>query len=200
MDRTQTYERIVEKADTLFRRFGYMKTPVADIARELNMSSANIYKFFPSKRAIIEAVGQRRHLDLRRQLIAATKTRRKAFQRIKDLVCCVVCHFETIIEDQSDLMYIEVMQDMLRFEIERRKEDWIFPKELRNCLVEEVEKLIKEGVASGEMHVDDPATATEALLDCLCRALEPVLLLEDAKPLRTERLERQFRFLARALA
>ena len=37
MDRTQTYERIVEKADTLFRRFGYMKTPVADIARGLNM-------------------------------------------------------------------------------------------------------------------------------------------------------------------
>jgi TetR/AcrR family transcriptional regulator, repressor of the ameABC operon len=200
MDRSQTYERIVEKADTLFRRFGYMKTPVADIARELNMSSANIYKFFPSKRAIIEAVGQRRLLDLRKQLLVATKTRKSAFERIKDLIRAVVHHFEIIIEEESDLMYIEVMQDVLRFEIARRKEDWKFPKEVRHFLVTEVTQLIKEGVSSGEMHVDDLTETVEALLDCLCRVLEPVLLLEDAKPLRAERLERQFRFLARALA
>jgi AcrR family transcriptional regulator len=177
-----------------------MKTPVADIARELDMSPANIYKFFPSKRAIIEAVGQRRLHDLRRELTVATKTRKSAYERIKDLMHCVVRHFEIIIEEKSDLMYIEVMQDMLRFELERRKKDWIFPKELRKYLVVEVARLIKEGVASREMHVDDPEEAADVLLDCLCRILEPVLLLEDPQPLRGERLERQFRFLARALA
>lgn len=200
MDRSQTYERIVEKADTLFRRFGYMKTPVVDIARELRMSSANIYKFFPSKRALIEAVGQRRLLDLRKKLLAATKTRKPAFERIKDLLYCVIDHFETIIEVESDLLFIEVMQDMLKFELERRKEDWNFPRELRQYLVTEVSRLITDGVRSGEMHAEDPTATAEAFLDCLCRVLEPVLLLEDPKPMRMERLDRQFRFLARALA
>jgi AcrR family transcriptional regulator len=39
----------------LFRQFGFGKTTVADIAAELGMSPANIYKFFSSKEAIIQA-------------------------------------------------------------------------------------------------------------------------------------------------
>ena len=35
---------------------GYQKTTVADIARELRMSPANVYRFFPSKAAINEAI------------------------------------------------------------------------------------------------------------------------------------------------
>jgi AcrR family transcriptional regulator len=44
-----TRERIMETAETLFRRLGYSKTAVADIASELGMSPANVYRFFPSK-------------------------------------------------------------------------------------------------------------------------------------------------------
>ena len=69
MDRTETYELIIQKADSLFRRFG-MKTSVAAIAGELSMSPANIYKFFPSKRAIIEAVSERRMAAAEPRLIA----------------------------------------------------------------------------------------------------------------------------------
>ena len=38
---------------------GYQKTAVADIARELGMSPANVYRFFPSKSAINEALAER---------------------------------------------------------------------------------------------------------------------------------------------
>ena len=44
-----TRARIMETAETLFRRLGYAKTTVADIASELGMSPANVYRFFPSK-------------------------------------------------------------------------------------------------------------------------------------------------------
>ena len=54
-----TRERIVETAFALFRRFGYAKTAVADIASELGMSPANVYRFFPSKIAIVQAICQR---------------------------------------------------------------------------------------------------------------------------------------------
>ncbi len=51
-----TRAAIVATAEHLFRSFGYQKTTVADIARELHMSSANIYRFFPSKATINEAI------------------------------------------------------------------------------------------------------------------------------------------------
>lgn len=50
---------IVEAAERLFRTMGYQKTTVADIARELRMSPANVYRFFPSKAAINEAIATR---------------------------------------------------------------------------------------------------------------------------------------------
>ena len=43
-------------AERLFRHYGYGKTNVADIARELGMSPANIYRFFASKVEIHQAV------------------------------------------------------------------------------------------------------------------------------------------------
>ena len=51
-----TRSAIVATAERLFRTMGYQKTTVADIARELKMSPANIYRFFPSKSAINEAI------------------------------------------------------------------------------------------------------------------------------------------------
>ncbi len=52
--------RIVATAERLFRDIGFQKTTVADIARELRMSPANVYRFFGSKAEIHEAVA--RHL------------------------------------------------------------------------------------------------------------------------------------------
>ncbi|SFJ44956.1 helix-turn-helix domain-containing protein [Bradyrhizobium sp. Gha] len=59
-DRARRARRtIIQAAADLYREIGHNKTTVADIARRLSMSSANIYRFFPSKRAIEEAVVER---------------------------------------------------------------------------------------------------------------------------------------------
>jgi AcrR family transcriptional regulator len=46
--------RILGAAEERFRRVGHHRTSVADIAAELGMSPANIYRFFPSRNAIDE--------------------------------------------------------------------------------------------------------------------------------------------------
>src|SRR3954452_23319404 len=53
-----TRERILEVAERLFREIGYQKTTVADIAKLLRMSPANVYRFFDSKKAIHEGVAR----------------------------------------------------------------------------------------------------------------------------------------------
>jgi AcrR family transcriptional regulator len=49
-------EQIVKAANEHFRRYGYNKTTVADLANAIGLSTAYIYKFFDSKQAIGEAV------------------------------------------------------------------------------------------------------------------------------------------------
>src|SRR5438876_10491134 len=55
---TDTRERILVVAERLFRQMGYQKTTVADIAKELRMSPANVYRFFDSKKSIHEGVAR----------------------------------------------------------------------------------------------------------------------------------------------
>ena len=50
---------IVDTAERLFKAIGYQKTTVADIAKTLRMSPANVYRFFDSKKSINEAVLER---------------------------------------------------------------------------------------------------------------------------------------------
>src|SRR6202171_13144 len=55
---TDARDRILVVAERLFRVIGYQKTTVADIAKELRMSPANVYRFFDSKKAIHEGVAR----------------------------------------------------------------------------------------------------------------------------------------------
>jgi AcrR family transcriptional regulator len=49
-------EQILEAAQEHFRRYGYDKTTVSDLAKAIGFSKAYIYKFFDSKEAIGEAI------------------------------------------------------------------------------------------------------------------------------------------------
>jgi hypothetical protein len=51
--------RILDAAEGHFRRLGHRKTSVADIASELGMSPANVYRFFPSSDAINKSICMR---------------------------------------------------------------------------------------------------------------------------------------------
>ncbi|WP_286157311.1 TetR/AcrR family transcriptional regulator [Sinorhizobium sp. RAC02] len=52
-------ERMLDVAEQHFRHIGFQKTTVADIAKCLEMSSANVYRFFPSRMAINASISGR---------------------------------------------------------------------------------------------------------------------------------------------
>src|SRR5687767_3028757 len=49
-------DQIIDAARRYFSHYGYAKTTVADLAREIGFSKAYIYRFFDSKQAIGEAI------------------------------------------------------------------------------------------------------------------------------------------------
>jgi AcrR family transcriptional regulator len=55
-DKVATRERIIAAAGARFLHYGYQKTTMAEIARDLSMSTGNLYRFFPSKLDIAEAI------------------------------------------------------------------------------------------------------------------------------------------------
>src|SRR5213082_3379082 len=96
-----TRARIMDTAEALFRRIGYAKTAVADIAAELKMSPANVYRFFPSKNAIVEAICQRCLGELEDRAWAVARSRGSAAERIERLVLEILTyHRENHLSDQ----------------------------------------------------------------------------------------------------
>src|SRR5579875_3165281 len=78
-----TRAAITETAERLFRTLGYQKTTVADIARELRMSPANVYRFFPSKAAINEAICARLLAGLDESVWAVARSPDRAPDRLR---------------------------------------------------------------------------------------------------------------------
>lgn len=55
-EKTATRQRICEAAGKRFMHYGYAKTAMAEIARDLGMSTGNLYRFYESKLDIAEEI------------------------------------------------------------------------------------------------------------------------------------------------
>ena len=102
-----TRAAIMATAEQLFRTMGYQKTTVADIARTLRMSPANVYRFFPSKAAINEAIATRLLATLSEHLWAIARSPAPPPERIRLL-------FRALHEKMVQLFFNEKrMHDMV---------------------------------------------------------------------------------------
>ncbi len=75
-DLAVTREHILDQAQDLFRRFSYGKTTMADIARTVGMSAANLYRYFDAKEEIAIQVSKRcmfEDEDIGREIIRSSE-------------------------------------------------------------------------------------------------------------------------------
>src|ERR1700759_3490210 len=142
---TDTRERILVVAERLFRQIGYQKTTVGDIAKELRMSPANVYRFFDSKKAIHEGVarGLMGEVEQAAQTIASQPG--PAAARLRELM--------TSIHHMNAERYVgdSKMHEMVAIAME---EDWDVCVAHMELIGQTVGTVIAEGVASGEFAVD----------------------------------------------
>src|SRR5437660_11927564 len=84
-----TRERILVVAERLFREIGYQKTTVADIAKVLRMSPANVYRFFDSKKSINAGVARRLMGEVEQASRAIAARRGSAVDLLRELLTTV---------------------------------------------------------------------------------------------------------------
>jgi AcrR family transcriptional regulator len=187
-----TRARIIETAEVLFRRLGYAKTAVADIAAELKMSPANVYRFFSSKNAIIEAICQRCLSELEERAWVVVRSPGSAAERIERLVIEILAyHRENHLTDQrvNDMVLaaIELSWDAIRAHKEHMR--MVF------------EAILRDGVERGEFESVDPRETSRLLMLSLVHFCHPVLVaqyLQDKQDLEGD-ARASVHFLLRAI-
>ncbi len=138
---------IVETADRLFRTMGYQKTAVADIARELRMSPANVYRFFPTKLAINEAVCARILDALGQRIAALADGPESPPERLRAL-------FRLMQQETMDLFFQERrMHDMVAAALEQ---NWQAIHDHVRALEAAIATILRAGQARGVFALLDP--------------------------------------------
>jgi AcrR family transcriptional regulator len=190
LTRDETRERIMVKADELFRQFGFGKTTVVDIASELSMSPANIYKFFSSKEAIIQASADRNLVTISEAVRPHMAASGAALDRIERVLLTVYRHTVDILRNERQVFKLM----MLAYE-----QKWDCVRAFDEFLLGSLAKLVEEGMSTGEFKSGDASATAELLFDCLTLVRTPHLYQRGGRELNENRICELIRFLGRAL-
>lgn len=107
-------QRILEATEARFRHYGYNKTTVADIAGDLGISTAYVYKFFASKLAICEAIVGAMLNRIGEQLEAVATADMPASERLRQL-------YKTVLEQSVALYFHErKLHELVRVGLDAR--------------------------------------------------------------------------------
>lgn len=178
------------KADELFRRYGFLKTTVADIAHGLQMSPANVYKFFPSKNAIFEACAERNIAAMQEEVSRIVGSPTGALRRLEEAVLAIFRFYKELLKNEREIF---------KLVLTARENGWCCIRDYNGFLLAAFARLVREGVRKGEFRRVDPTTTAQILRDCLHLALHPHLRHDGSHDNGEDRVRAQIRFLARAL-
>lgn len=167
--------RILDAAEAVLRRHGADKTNVVDIARVLGMSHANIYRHFPSKQALLDAVAMRwlHRVSDPLEAIAGDRAQPSA-QRL-------AAWFEALreakrrkVRDDPELFQVYHNTVMAMREV---------VDEHVATLTGQVERIIADGMTTGEFAPrPDPAALARAFQHATLAFHHPALVMRDPPP------------------
>lgn len=165
--------RILDAAVQQLRRFGPAKTTVSDVARAMNMSHANVYRHFPSKQALFDAVTEEWLGEMMPELA-----------RVRDL---------NMSAPEKLRRWLDKLMELKREKV--RKDPEVFANyhavaETARSVVaahvarlrEMVAAIVAEGVAARQFADCDPATTATAVLNATSRFHHPHFVREGSGP------------------
>jgi AcrR family transcriptional regulator len=162
-------KHILNAAERLFRQIGYKKTTVGDIAKELRMSPANVYRFFESKKAIRHGVvqGLMGEIELEAQRIVSE--RGPALERFRELLTTVSrMNIERFAGDAKLHEIVEIAM----------QEDWEVCLAHSQRVTEAVGDVIAQAVALGEFETSNVPLAARCTFTALIRFFHPRMVAQ----------------------
>ena len=168
---TDTREKILVVAERLFRQIGYQKTTVADIAKELRMSPANVYRFFDSKKSIHEGVARTLMGEVEVEAQRIVQAPGPASVRLREMMKTIHrMNTERYVGDSKLHEMVEIAM----------QEDWDVCVAHMECIASTLGQVIAQGVASGEFEAPDLLLASLCACTAMMRFFHPQMIAQCA--------------------
>ena len=150
-------ETILTATEDVLRRHGPEKATVLDVARALGVSHASIYRHFPSKASLREAV-TRRWLNRAHEHLAvvAADTRLAAPERLRAWLTALFASKRAVTSEDPELF---ATFRVLVAEHSNVVADFVAD------LIEQLRVIIADGIASGDFTSADPAVTARAVFN-----------------------------------
>lgn len=183
-------DQILETTEVLLRRYGASKLSVVDVAREIGMSHGNVYRFFPSKTDLLNAIAakwlEKVHVPLGEISICDLA----ADQKLK-------LWFETLIKIKREKFLEDPQLFAVYLELAGHQLEQV--NNHVDTLVTQIEKIIEEGKQTGMFSVLDTRKAATNLFHATATLHHPVFVSSPYYPAEEEVIE-LLNFLIRALS
>lgn len=164
VDRPLTGEMILEATEEVLRRYGPAKANVVDVARALGVSHGSVYRHFPSKAALREAVAHRWLERAHAGLDGIARGGSPAPDRLRQWLSALFAAKRRKALDDPELF---ATYSMLVAESSA-----VVGDHLRD-LTRQVAGIIADGIAAGQFRAADPGAAARAVLDATARFHNP---------------------------
>lgn len=159
--------QILDAAEARFQAYGYGKTTMAEIASDLNMSAANLYRYFENKLDIGSALAQRCFTVRREVLENVVNQPLGAAQKLEHFVLTVLhLNFEQFSAQPKLFDLVETIV-MKRLDLVQQKV---------HSDHELIMRILQQGNANGEFTVADVATIAEAVQSAIVKFSTPFFM------------------------
>jgi AcrR family transcriptional regulator len=185
-----TPERILEVTEDVLRRFGLAKATVVDVARALDVSHGSVYRHFPSKASLRDAVAKRWLDRLNAPL-----------QKIADASGPAPARLESWLRTLFSLKQAKVCEDPEMFQtyLTLAREACGAVRAHRERLAEQIEHILSDGIEQGVFEVTDIKTSARAIFDATIRYHHPAHAEEWSDPACAARIDALLTVLLRGL-
>jgi len=176
-DRADRLEQILDAAENLLRRHGIAKMTVLDVAAALGFTHAAVYRYFPDKVALREAVAERWLQRISRPLVVIAERSGPAEDRLREWVRTLarLKRHKVLDDPQMFAAYSALAKSAAHVATAHVAE-----------LQHQLAGILEDGAAEGAFRLRDVSRAAAAVQNATLRFHHPQLLLPPA-PLPTAR-------------
>lgn len=162
--------RLVDIAHAHVRRFGHARTTVVGVAADAGMTHANVYRYFPSKIALLDEVVATSLRPLERRLRDAADGADPAHDKLERMLMAVHRDYRMKL-DSDPALFDLLVEALVKNRASARKH--------RSRVQLDIQQVVEDGIASGAFAMTDRRRAMSLIFDAGHRFIHPVALRLD---------------------
>jgi len=189
-DTPLTTDRILDAAEEVLRRYGPAKTTVVDVARALDVSHGTIYRHYPSKAALRDAVVQRWLHRVSAPLEALAQNDAEPAAQLRGWLDLLIAQKRAKVFGDPELF---ALYDTLAQQATAAVEAHVAE------LTDQLTRIVARGAAQGVFQVPDARQAARAIFSATARFHHPAHASEWHRPTIDEEFAEVWRLLLRGI-